>query len=139
MQILDHKYYNKIRTYVKENFDQKEVYFFHNLKDSQIKKFYRNSMFYIFSSFCEVFGLTTLEAMKNKSPVLVSNYSALPEINGKAALYFNPNNYNEIKNKMKRLIEDNNLRRLLKLRGQRHVNKFKWTSTFSNLMKIINY
>ena len=51
---------------------------------------------YIFSSYCEVFGLTSLEAMKNKTPVLISKCSAIPEINGKAALYFNPKNHKDI-------------------------------------------
>ncbi len=137
MQILDTKYYDEIKAYVDENFKKGEIYFFKNLRSSIIKKFYKNSFFYIFSSYCEVFGLTTLEAMQNKCPVLVSNFSALPEINGNAVLYFDPNNYNEIYNKMNKLIKNNNLRKLLINRGQKHVSKFKWSSNYNILMKII--
>ena len=137
MQILDTKYYDEIKAYVDENFKKGEIYFFKNLRSSIIKKFYKNSFFYIFSSYCEVFGLTTLEAMQNKCPVLVSNFSALPEINGNAVLYFDPNNYNEIYNKMNKLIKSNNLRKLLINRGQKHVSKFKWSSNYNILMKII--
>ena len=137
MQILDKKYYDEIKVYVDENFKKGEIYFFKNLRSSIIKKFYKNSFFYIFSSYCEVFGLTTLEAMQNKCPVLVSNFSALPEINGNAVLYFDPNNYNEIYNKMNKLIKSNNLRKSLINRGQKHVSKFKWSSNYNILMKII--
>ncbi len=136
-QVLDQKYYEEIQAYVSENFKKGEVYFFKNFSSNLVKKFYRNSLFYIFSSYCEVFGLTTLEAMKNKCPVLVSKSSALPEINGNAALYFDPSNDNEIYKQINKLIRDSFLRKLLISKGQKHVVKFKWSSTYSNLMKII--
>lgn len=136
-QVLDQKYYEEIQAYVSENFKKGEVYFFKNFSSNLVKKFYRNSLFYIFSSYCEVFGLTTLEAMKNKCPVLVSKSSALPEINGNAALYFDPSNDNEIYKQINKLIRDSFFRKLLISKGQKHVVKFKWSSTYSNLMKII--
>ena len=122
---------------VDENFKKNEIYFFKNFNSNLIKKFFKYSLFYVFSSYCEVFGLTTLEAMKNKCPVLVSKFSALPEINGKAALYFNPSKDNEIYKQMNKLIRDSLLRKLLISKGQKHVVKFKWSSTYINLMKII--
>lgn len=136
-QVLDQKYYEEIQAYVVENFKKNEIYFFKNFNSNLIKKFFKYSLFYVFSSYCEVFGLTTLEAMKNKCPVLVSKFSALPEINGKAALYFNPSKDNEIYKQMNKLIRDSLLRKLLISKGQKHVVKFKWSSTYSNLMKII--
>ena len=75
--------------------------------------------------------------MKNKCPVLVSKSSALPEINGNAALYFDPSNDNEFYKQINKLIRDSFLRKLLISKGQKHVVKFKWSSTYSNLMKII--
>ena len=63
MQILDKDYYFEINDYVKKNFKSNEVIFFHNLDNKYLVNLYRNATFYIFSSYCEVFGLTSLEAM----------------------------------------------------------------------------
>ena len=83
------------------------------------------------------FGLTSLEAMKNKCPVLISKCSALPEINANAALYFNPFNVKELINKMNKLIKNHKLRNSLILKGNIHVKKFKWLYSYKNLMSII--
>ena len=80
-QKLDQKYFIEIKKFIYENFNKKEIYLFHNIDHSLINKFYKKALFYIFSSYCEVFGLTSLEAMKNKCPVLISRTSALPEVN----------------------------------------------------------
>ena len=137
MQILDKKYFYEIKNYVNKNFDDGEIYFFENLNINLLSKFYSKSIFYIFSSYCEVFGLTSLEAMKYKTPVLISNCSALPEVNGDAALYFNPNNLRDISSKMNKLINSYKLRKSLINKGINQVNKFKWINTYKNLMKII--
>ena len=112
-------------------------FIFLKFKSKPAKKFYKNSLFYIFSSYCEVFGLTSLEAMKNKTPVLISKCSALPEINGKAAMYFNPKNHIDISKKMKRLIKSNGLRKSLIKKGIKQAEKFNWFSTYKSLIKIL--
>ena len=137
MQILDKKYFEEIKNYVYKNFDNNEIFFFKNLNTNLLNKFYSKSFIYIFSSYCEVFGLTSLEAMKYKIPVLISNCSALPEVNGDAALYFNPNNPSDISIKINKLINSQRLRKSLIHKGIKQVNKFKWINTYRNLMKII--
>ena len=137
MQILDKKYFEEIKNYVYKNFDNNEIFFFKNLNTNLLNKFYSKSFIYIFSSYCEVFGLTSLEAMKYKIPVLISNYSALPEVNGDAALYFNPNNPRDISIKINKLISSQRLRKSLIQKGKKQINKFKWINTYRNLMKII--
>ena len=63
---------------------------------------YKNAKFYIFSSYCEVFGLTSLEAMSQGCPVIISNKSALREVNSHAATYFDPDNEIDIKENIKK-------------------------------------
>ena len=137
MQILDQKYFNEIKNYVNDHSLNDKIYFFNNLNSSSLNKFYNKSMFYIFSSYCEVFGMTTLEAMRHKAPVLVANCSALPEINGNAAIYFDPNDSTDIEKKMSRLIKNKKLRNLLKGKGTKQVKKFTWLSNYNNLFKIL--
>tara|TARA_B100000965_G_scaffold403360_1_gene431274 strand:- start:760 stop:1893 length:1134 start_codon:yes stop_codon:yes gene_type:complete len=136
-QILDENYFLEIKTFVSKNFNEDKVIFLENLDKEFLKKLYKNALFYIFSSYCEVFGLTTLEAMSNSCPVLVSKTSALPEINSDSALYFDPDNQNEIRNKMLDLINNFDLRQSFKDKGLNHVKNFQWSKTFDETIEII--
>ena len=74
-----------------------------NLDSKYLVNLYKNANLFIFSSYCEVFGLTSLEAMSQNCPVVISNRSSLPEINSDAAHYFDPDNIIEIKESMESL------------------------------------
>jgi len=58
--------------------------------------------------------------------VVSSNRACLPEIFGPAALYFNPDNEADMKNKIERVINDENLRVELISRGQTQAKKYSW-------------
>ena len=137
-QIFDKEYLLEINEYILKNFKNDEIIFFKNVDKENLKRFYNKALFYIFSSYCEVFGLTTLEAMSNNCPVLVSKTSALPEINSDSALYFDPDNKNEIREKILDLINNYDLRQSLKEKGLQHIKNFKWSKTFENTMNIIS-
>jgi glycosyltransferase involved in cell wall biosynthesis len=49
---------------------------------------YQNCKAFVFPSISEGFGLPVIEAMYFGKPVLLSNYTSLPEIGGNAAYYF---------------------------------------------------
>jgi glycosyltransferase involved in cell wall biosynthesis len=137
LQVLDKSYYLKIKNFITENKLNDKVKIFTNLQSSRLPQLYKNSRFYIFTSYCEVFGLTTLEAMSYGCPVLVSNKSALPEINGNAAIYFNPDNILQIKNKIIQIIENKKLRKKKKIISIKHLKKFSWEKSAVKTLKII--
>ena len=58
---------------------------------------YKNARFLYFSSYCRFFGFTSLEAMSQGCPVVISKRSALSEINSDVVEYFNPDDEYEIK------------------------------------------
>jgi len=107
------------------------------LDSNYLKNLYKYAKFYIFSSYCEVFGLTSLEAMSQSCPVLISNASALPEINDNAAEYFDPDDINQIKNNMKKILSDNSFRKNLISLGNSHYKKFSWDFTVKETLKIL--
>jgi len=137
LQVLDPKYFLEIKNFIKLNFDKDEIKIFHNLDNKYLINFYRNAKFYIFSSYCEVFGLTSLEAMSQKCPVLISNKSAIPEINEDAVLYFNPNNIIQIKGLMHKLLNNIKLRQKLVNKGNLHFKKFCWKKTIDKTINIL--
>ena len=137
MQILDQKYFKEVNSYIQKNFQKNKIIILSNLKKEQLVNLYRNAEVYIFSSYCEVFGLTTLEAMSYKVPVVVSNRSALPEINKNGALYFDPDNVNQIKNVLKKTLLNKNVRNELIKNGTKNLKRFTLNNNIKNTYRII--
>ena len=138
MQILDKKYFNEVKNYIRNNFQDNKIIILNNLKREQLANLYKNAKTYVFSSYCEVFGLTTLEAMLHKVPVVVSNRSALPEINSNAALYFDPDQITQIKNKLKKILLSKILRQNLVRKGSRNLKRFSLNESVKKTIKIID-
>ena len=107
-----------------------------NLNIIYLKKLYKKQIF-IFSSYSEVFGLTSLEAMSQKCPVLISKNSALPEINANAAMYFDPDDVTDIKNKMNEIANNKELRLNLIELGLKNIDKFDWKKNIRETMKVL--
>lgn len=138
LQILDEKYLEILTSYIKKNNLEKNIIIFKNLKSEYLANFYKNAKIYIFSSYSEVFGYTTLEAMACGCPVLVSRTSCLPEINDQAAIYFDPDSINSIKKNILVLWNEKKLRDKLINKGYIHVKKFNTKKSFENTLKVIN-
>jgi len=138
LQVLDKSYFSEIKKFIKDNSLKKKVIIFSNINIDQLPKLYENAKLYVFNSYCEVFGLTSLEAMSQRTPVVISNESALPEINGKAALYFNPDNIEEINQKFQKVLYNRKLQLKLIQNGLNVVNKFNNNKNIKKTIKIIN-
>ncbi len=137
LQVLDKEYFIEIENYIKNNFKNNEIILFNNIKSEYLLSLYRKAQLYLFSSYCEVFGLTSLEAMSQGCPVLISKNSALPEINSDACIYFNPDNENEIKDKMYKILNDSDLKNDLINKGYFHVRSYTWKNNLKKSLSII--
>ena len=137
MQILDKNNNKEIINYINDNFTKGKIIIFSNLDNSYLINLYKYAKFYIFSSYCEVFGLTSLEAMSQNCPVVLSNRSALPEINSDAAYYFDPDNEIQIKESINKILNDDFYRNSLINRGEKHYKNFSWEKTVLETSKIL--
>ena len=77
-------------------------------------------------SFDEGFGLPAVEAMACGTPVVGSRAGALPEVIGDAGLLFDPYQPEELKVCLQRLLENQDLRQELGLKGIRRAGGFTW-------------
>lgn len=116
----------------------KNIDFFGFASDDQLAWFYEHCCGYIFASYMEGFGLPGLEAMKHGAPVASSNRTSLPEVYGKAAIYFNPDNITEMSEVMSRLLNDTQLRKQLIAAGAKQVNKYSWERMTKQTLAIYN-
>ncbi|EKE14387.1 MAG: Glycosyl transferase, group 1 [uncultured bacterium] len=96
------------------------------IKDRYLALLYQHALLFVFPSLAEGFGLPPLEAMSHGLPVVSSNATCLPEILGEAANYFNPKDDEEMRQKMKRMVEDDDLRKKFIKKGFDQVKKYSW-------------
>src|SRR5581483_5660062 len=83
-----------------------KVKFLEYVPQEDLPSFYQNALCFVLPSLYEGFGLPILEAMKNDCPVITSNTSSMPEAGGEAALYFNPEDTDDIYSTLKLVVEN---------------------------------
>lgn len=100
-----------------------------NVTDEELSYIYRNAVCFVYPSKYEGFGFPVLEAFDNKCPVICSNTSSLPEVGGEAAMYFSPDNCEELTAKIESVLSDPDLRQQYISRGLERVKEFTWEKT----------
>jgi glycosyltransferase involved in cell wall biosynthesis len=114
---------------------QQDVRFFGFVPYPILHVFYQSAILFAFPSLYEGFGLPPLEAMANRTPVIASNTSSLPEVLGEAALLVNPENVFEIARGMKLILMDDILRQKLVQKGLEQVGRFSWKTAAERVVK----
>ena len=106
------------------------------LDDKQFKEVYKNALALVHPSLMEGFSLTGLEAMALNCPVISSNASCLPEIYGDSVLYFDPNNSDDLIQKINQLKNNLELRQKLINLGHQQLKKYSWSKTAKQTMAV---
>ena len=104
--------------------------------DDLLSLHYQSAAALIYPSFYEGFGIPPLEAMASQCPVIVSDRSAIPEVVGPAAEYFNPEKIDNIRNAIETVVYSNDrIKELISLGEQRLVN-FSWEKCAEETLKV---
>jgi glycosyltransferase involved in cell wall biosynthesis len=106
------------------------------IPDSDLVGIFNLANLYCQPSFAEGFGLPVLQAMACGIPVACSNTHSLPEIAGKAAKYFDPNDIDSITKTIVNVLEDQTLRQELITQGLKQAEKYSWSKTATNTINI---
>ncbi len=115
---------------------QDNLRYLFSLKKGELAMLYNCAHFLVFPSLYEGFGLPALEAMACGCPVIVSNRTSLPEVVGEAGLFFDPEEPEELAEKMSLLGNEEGLRRELKERGRTQAQKFRWERTAEMTLEV---
>ncbi|WP_222431576.1 glycosyltransferase family 4 protein [Mucilaginibacter achroorhodeus] len=99
---------------------------------------YNNAAVFVFPSLYEGFGLPPLEAMVNKCAVLASEIPVLHEVCGEAAVYFDPENAEDIASKIEWILNNDQERETLIAKGAERVKLFDWQQSAQKHIELFN-
>ena len=114
---------------------EKNVHIFGFVSDDDLYHFYKYASLFVFPSFYEGFGIPILEAMGHNIPVVCSDRASLPEVGGDAALLFNPDDPKDIASKMSQVLDDENFKNDLVIKGRENIKRFCWEKHVNTLFE----
>ncbi len=130
----DHYFWNRIK---KEN-SHKDIIYTGYITDEELVSFYKSTQVFVMPSLEEGFGIPLLEAFGCSAPVVSSNGGSLPEIGGKACLYFEPKNVLEMVEQIEKVLNSASLRKELIEKGEKRVKEFSWEKLASETFLLYN-
>jgi glycosyltransferase involved in cell wall biosynthesis len=111
--------------------------FLGKVSDQELAVLYGEAEMLLYPSLYEGFGLPILEAFHFGTPVVTSNTSSMPEVAGNAAEYVDPQNVEDIRRGMKKILgEDIDKQRQRLQRMILRLQLFSWQRVAEETMKV---
>ncbi|MBI3620343.1 glycosyltransferase family 4 protein [Candidatus Roizmanbacteria bacterium] len=107
------------------------------VSDEELIYLYRRAFCSVMPSLYEGFGIPILEAMSYGCPVISSFSSSLSEIGGEASLYFDPQDEEDLLEKLAELKSNPALAKDLVTKGKARVKLFSWEKCARETLEII--
>jgi glycosyltransferase involved in cell wall biosynthesis len=122
---LGREYLKTIMRFIDENHFTDRVHFLEYVPYQYVPSFCRNAQLMVYPSQFEGFGMPIVEGLFSGIPVITSKGGCFPEAGGDAAVYVNPDNYEEIAGWIDKLMESDSLRKDLTAKGLKYSEKFR--------------
>ncbi|MDZ7898923.1 MAG: glycosyltransferase family 1 protein [Arcicella sp.] len=117
------KYQEQIEKYIKGN-NIPNVNILNKVPFQDLPALYQGASLFVYPSFFEGFGIPIVEALHSGVPVVAATGSCLEEAGGAGALYANPDNIDDLADKMITVLANKDLQKQLIQAGQKHVQQF---------------
>ncbi len=136
---------NEVKQLMKENGIEHRLLFLNELAAAKEDSFtsaadfpaiYQQAFALVYPSIFEGFGLPILEAMWSGLPVICSSVSSMPEVAEDAALYFSPEDTNQLAQHLQAIASDQQLVKILKDKGREQAKKFSTENYANQIIKI---
>lgn len=127
----------ELKKKIKKSKRKDKIKLIENPDEQKKKELYAGAGLFVYPSFYEGFGFPPLEAMFAGVPVVASSAASVPEICKSAALLVNPFNIQEIKQGMKIMLEDHELKHKYIQAGYERVRQFSWSECARQTLDIL--
>lgn len=105
------------------------------LRDKQLKQIYKMANLYVMPSVSEPFGITPLESLASKTPVLISKQSGVSEVLNHC-LKVDFWDTKEMANKIIAVLENQELENCLAEQGYQEIDKLNWSSATDKILDL---
>jgi glycosyltransferase involved in cell wall biosynthesis len=112
------------------------VHFLDWVPENELPGLYKLADVVAVPSLMEGFGLPALEAMASGTPVLASNTSSLPEVVGEAGILVNPHDTDALRQALRYMLRDEQLRERLARAGAERAAQFTWERAACQVLKL---
>ncbi len=106
------------------------------IKSSELPLLYNGAEVFVVPSFIEGFGLIAIEAQNCGTSVASTNTSSMPEVLGESALYFEPDNHQEMANQIIRIFNEANTKKILLDKAKLNITRFSWEKCAEQTLEI---
>ena len=103
----------------------------------ELRATYAEATALVFPSTCESFGIPAVEAMAQGCPVALADSTALPEVGGDAAWYFDPEDEAAIASALRALLDRPDERDRRATLGRSIAESFRWDRANDALMRVL--
>ncbi|HEB79205.1 MAG TPA: glycosyltransferase family 1 protein [Rhodospirillales bacterium] len=126
---VDEDYGKRVRGLVENGGLEKHVDLLGQVSTDGLVDLYRRCALFVQPSTVETFGNPLVEAMASGAPIVSANTTAMPEVLGDAALFFDPSDPGAIAESIVTVLKDDNLRRQLSEKSVMRSHDFSWEKT----------
>jgi glycosyltransferase involved in cell wall biosynthesis len=109
---------------------------FNYVTDAEVAYLRSKALVYVFPSLKEGFSLTPLESQQVGLPCAISSIRCHKEIYGESVVYFDPQNPDDIAEKVNLLITDTSLRSEIVAQGYENIKKYSWMDNATITAKV---
>lgn len=130
------KHYEELEAWAVSQPSYKNIIFTGFVSNGELKWLFEHCRAYVFASLSEGFGLPPLEAMAHGAPVVSSNASCIPEVNGDAAHYFDGKDPEALAAAVDDVLQNPKLRADLIAKGHKQLKKYSWRKMAEETMTV---
>jgi glycosyltransferase involved in cell wall biosynthesis len=134
--IADQRYWREVENKIERSGIRNRVKHIRACPREQLIGIYHGALAFVHPSLAETCSFPLLEALALGLPIAAARSSALPEIAGEAAIYFDPYNPREIADALDLLIWDESLRDDLSRKAIQRAEKFSWPDAAQQTLKV---
>jgi glycosyltransferase involved in cell wall biosynthesis len=128
-------YLEEIKAFIESN-GMSNIFFLHDVPLEDLPSFYQQAKLFVYPSIFEGFGMPILEAMVSRTPVIATRGGCFEEAGGPSTLYIDPQNCDEIGEKMKFLLDNDWLCDVMCEKGLEYAGKFKLKNIATATMNV---
>lgn len=134
---FDDSYYKELKALVVEHKCENQVVFLGNVPNELLPILYAKSYVFAYPSIIENCPNILIEAMGCGAPIISSDIKPMPEICENAALYFDPNDPDDIADKLVKVLKSKELRTELSRKAIERAEFFSWETTAIQTLNVL--